>query len=207
VRATGSLPCDPGASPFHVKGIAYRGLVRLVEKRVPGGMEGLERELDDARLAAFVRQPFLAASRYDLLPMTPIIVAIARLLGESLEGLATQLGAREAAHDIEKLYGRLFAAMTFDNLPLFLARFDGQYYDFGDCAGELVEPGHVVLRRAGLPEYVVRWIAPMYSSYIGEILEKKGAGYVEVTPRPPRDAGMRSSFPIVDLEVDVRWRS
>jgi serine/threonine protein kinase len=207
VRATGKIPCDPGLSPFHVKGIAYRGIARLIEKRVPGGMAALERELDDARVAQFISQPFLAASRYDLLPMTPIIVGIARLLGESLEGLAAHLGAREAAHDIEKIYGRLFAAMTFDNLPLFLARFDAQYYDFGDCAGELVAPGHVVLRRAGLPEYVVRWIGPMYSAYIAEILEKKGAGYVEVTPRPPRDAGMRGSFAIVDLEFDVRWRT
>jgi serine/threonine-protein kinase len=207
VRATGRLPCDPGASPFHVKGIAYRGMVRLIEKRVPGGMDALEREANDARLSTFIRQPFLAASRYDLLPMTPIVVGIARLLGQPLEALATELGAREAAHDIERLYGRLFAALTFENLPLFLARFDAQYYDFGDCAGELVAPGHVVLRRAGLPEYVVSWIPPMYSSYIGEILERKGAGHVEVAPRPPRDAGMRGSFAIVDLEFDVRWRT
>jgi hypothetical protein len=207
VRETARLPCDPGASPFHIKGIAYRGVVRLVEKQVPGGLDGLERELDDTRVAGFVRQPFLAASRYDLLPMMPINLALARLLGRSIEALADDQGARQAAYDIEKLYGRLFAATTFDNLDVVLARFDAQYYDFGDCTGEIVEPGHLVLRRAGLPEYVVRWFAPMYASYMGHILRRKGASSVEVAPRPPRDAGVRGSFAIVDLEVDLRWLS
>jgi hypothetical protein len=137
--------------------------------------------------------------------MAPINLAIARLLGISLEALADDQGARQAAYDIEKLYGRLFAAITFDNLAVVLARFDAQYYDFGDCTGELVEPGHLVLRRAGLPEYVLRWFAPMYSSYMGHILRRKGAALLEVTPRAPRDAGTRDSVAIVDLEIDLRW--
>jgi hypothetical protein len=139
--------------------------------------------------------------------MMPINLAIARLLGSSLEALADDQGARQAAFDIEKLYGRLFAAMTFDNLAVVLARFDAQYYDFGDCTGEVVEPGHLVLSRAGLPEYVARWFAPMYASYVGHILRTKGASSVEVAARPPRDAGLRGSFAIVDVEVDLRWLS
>jgi serine/threonine protein kinase len=206
VRTTTKLPCDPGASPFHVKGTAYRGVLTLVEERVPGGIESLERELDDERLAAFVRQPFLAASRYDLLPMLPINLGVARLLGRSLEALAVDQGEHQARYDIVKLYARLFAAMTFENLPTVLARFDGQYLDFGDCTGTMLEPGHLLLRRAGLPEYVLRWFAPMYSAYLAQILRQKGADLVEATPRAPQDAGMRGTFAIVDLEVDVRWR-
>ena len=30
------LPCEPGMSTFHIKGIAYRGVVKLVESRVKG---------------------------------------------------------------------------------------------------------------------------------------------------------------------------
>jgi hypothetical protein len=85
-------------------------------------------------------------------------------------------------------------------------RFDAQYYDFGDCTGELIAPDHLVLRRAGLPEYVGRWFVPMYMAYMGHILRRKGATFVELTPRPPRDAGMRESFAIIDIEIDVRWR-
>ncbi len=206
VRAMTRLPCDPGASPFHVKGTAYRGVLRLVEEHAPGGVEALAREVDDARLATFVRQPFLAASRYDLLPMMPLNLGVARLLGRTLEDLAEEQGANQAAFDIDRLYGRLFAAMTFDNLPLVLARFDAQYLDFGDCTGSLAEPGHLVLRRAGLPGYVLRWFAPMYAAYIGHALRTKGASFIKVTHRPPKDAGMRGSFAIADLELDVVWQ-
>jgi hypothetical protein len=206
VRPTAKLPCEPGASPFHIKGTAYRGVITLVDERVPGGIGTLERELEDERLATFVRQPFLAASRYDLLPMLPINLGVARLLGRSLEALASEQGERQALYDIEKLYARLFAMMTFDNLPTVLARFDGQYLDFGDCGGTVLAPGHLLLRRAGLPEYVLRWFAPMYSSYIAQILRQKGAAFVEVTPRGPQDAGMRATFAIVDLEIDIRWQ-
>jgi hypothetical protein len=47
----------------------------------------------------------------------------------------------------------------------------------------------------------------MYASYMGHILRQKGATLVDAVPRPPREAGMRGSFPIVDLEVDIRWRA
>ena len=49
------LPCAPGASTFHIRGIAYRGLVRLVEQKIQGGLETLDEELADARISAFVR--------------------------------------------------------------------------------------------------------------------------------------------------------
>jgi serine/threonine-protein kinase len=207
VRTTSRMPCEPGASPFHIKGIAYRGLTRLVDRRVAGGLEALERELDDPRLASFVRQPFLAASRYDLLPMLPLNEVAARLLRTPLGTLASEQGARQAAYDIDKLYGRLFAAMTFENPALVLPRFDVQYSDFGDCTADLVEPGHVALRRAGVPEYVLPWFVPMYSAYTEYVLRRKGASFVEAVAQPPRDGGVRDSFPIVDLEWALRWRA
>jgi hypothetical protein len=42
---------------------------------------------------------------------------------------------------------------------------------------------------------------------MGNILRQKGASFVEAVPRPPREAGMRGSFPIVDLEIDIHWRA
>jgi hypothetical protein len=206
VRTTSRLPCEPGASPFHLKGIAYRGFRRLVDRRVPGGLPALEQELDDPRLASFVRQPFLAASRYDLLPMLPLNEAAARLLRTPLDALASDQGARQAAYDIDKLYGRLFAAMTFENPALVLPRFDVQYSDFGDCTADMNEPGYVTLRRAGVPGYVLPWFVPMYSAYAEYVLRRKGAAFVEAIPQPPRDAGVRDSFPIVDIEWALRWR-
>jgi serine/threonine protein kinase len=205
VRISTQLPCPPGASPFHIKGIGYRGVVQLVERRVPGGVQALEHELDDARLVPFLRQPFLAASWYDILPMIPVNAAIARLLGKPLDVLGREQGAQQARHDVEQIYRRLFDAMTFDNVPTLLARFGRQYYDFGDCTGEQVSPGHVVIVRQGLPDFVLRWFSPMHAAYAEQILRMKGATFVEAIPQPPRESGSRAGITLVDLATDIFW--
>jgi serine/threonine protein kinase len=205
VRISTQLPCPPGASPFHIKGIAYRGMVQLIERRVPGGLPGLLRELDDGRIVPFLRQPFLAASWYDILPMMPINATIARVLGKPLDVLGREQGAQQARHDVEQVYRRVFDAMTFDNVPSVLARFGRQYYDFGDCTGEQISPGHVVVLREGLPEFVVRWFAPMHAAYAEQILRMKGATFVEAIAQRPRDAGARAGVALVDLATDIFW--
>ncbi len=205
VRISTQLPCPPGASPFHIKGISYRGLMQLVERRVPGGVEPLLRELDDERLVAFVRQPFLAASWYDILPMLPINDAIARLLGKPIDVLGREQGAQQARYDVEHVYKRFFEVMTFENAAELLARFGRQYYDFGDCVGERVSPGHVVVTRRGLPAFVLRWFAPMHAAYAEQVLRMKGATFVEAAVHPPVDAGTRAGVPIVDVATDIFW--
>jgi serine/threonine protein kinase len=205
VRPLTRLPCPPGSSPFHIKGIAYRGVLRLLALRVPGGLDALGRELDDERIVPFLRQPFLAASWCDLLPMLPINVALARLLGKPLEVLGREQGAEQARFDVEQVYRRLFDAMTFDNVAVILARFERQYYDFGDGLGERVAPGHVVMRRLGAPEFVLPWFRAMHSAYAEQILRMKGATFVESKASAPTPAGTRDAFPVVDLETHLLW--
>jgi serine/threonine protein kinase len=205
VRGSTKLPCPPGSSPFRVKGMAYRGIVQLVERRTPGGFEGLEAHLDDPRIIEFLRQPFLAASWYDILPMVPISAAIAQLLDKPLEILGHEQGSQQARHDVETVYRGLFESTTFENVPAKLARFGRQYYDFGDCVATLVSPGHVELRRRGLPEFVLRWFAPMHAAYAEQILRMKGATFVEATILPAVPAGTRDGFPLVDVATDLLW--
>ncbi len=200
------LPCTPGSSRFHIKGLAYRGLVQLVERRVAGGLDALERELDDERVRAFVRQPFLAASRYDILPMLPLNATIARLLKKPLRDLGAQQGALQARHDVEQVYRSPFQSMNVDDPTPVLGRFGDLYYDFGECDAELLRPGHVLHHRRGLPEYVLPWFAPMHAAYIEELIRLKGVSFAEAVPRPPTAAGSQHGIRIVDLDTDVRWR-
>ncbi|MGH7295041.1 MAG: serine/threonine protein kinase [Polyangiaceae bacterium] len=204
VRISTQLPCKPGASPFHIKGIAYRGVLQLA-KTVPGGLEAVERELDDERVVGFLRQPFLASSWIDLLPMMPINAAIARVLGKPLEVLAREQGAQQARFDGENVYKRLFDAMTFENLPALMARFERQYYDFGDSFAELVAPGHMLLRRIAVPEFILRWYAPMHAAYAEQILRTKGATFVESTVKPPEQASTRDGFRVIDVDTHLLW--
>lgn len=205
VRASTKLPCPPGSSPFRIKGMAYRGIVQLIDHRTPGGLEAIEGLVDDDRIIGFLRQPFLAASWYDILPMLPISAAIAQLLAKPLEILAHEQGAQQARHDVETVYRTLFESINFDNAPVKLARFGRQYYDFGDCTATLVSPGHVELRRIGMPEFILRWFAPMHAAYAEQILRMKGATFVEATVQPPVPTGARDGFPVVDLTTDLLW--
>jgi tRNA A-37 threonylcarbamoyl transferase component Bud32 len=201
------LPCPPGTSTFHIKGIAYRGVVRLVERRVAGGLVALDEELADPAVSLFVRQPFLAASRYDVLPMLPINVAAARILGKPLETIAIDQGIAQARYDARYVYRRLFEEMTFDTLPAYLARFGAQYYETGECTSELVAPGHALLRRKRVPMYVVPWLLPVHVAYAEEVIRLKGGRQVESKTRPPVEGPARKGVAVVDLDVDLMWRA
>jgi hypothetical protein len=199
------LPCDPGSSTFHIKGIAYRGVLRLVERRVPGGLATVDEDLENAGISAFVRQAFLAASRYDILPMLPINVAIARVLGKSVEVIAEAQGIAQARYDVRHVYRRPFEEMTFDTLPAFLVRFASQYYETGELTAEAGGPGHVVLHRRRLPAYVLPWVSPIQAAYTEEVVRLKGGKSVTATPRAPVEAGTRRGVALVDLDVDLTW--
>ncbi|MGH7293541.1 MAG: serine/threonine-protein kinase [Polyangiaceae bacterium] len=201
------LPCDPGMSTFHIKGIAYRGVVRLVEERVDRGLAGLDEELNDPAVSRFIRQPFLAASRYDVLPMLPVNVAVARLLGKSLEGLASEQGIAQARFDARYVYRRLFDEMTFETLPAYLGRYGAQYYEAGECSAEAVAPGHALLRRKRVPAYVLPWLQPIHCAYAEEVIRLKGARTVQSKARPPTDAPTHKGIRVVDLDVDLFWRA
>jgi hypothetical protein len=186
MRVAAPLPCDPGTSPFHIKGIALRGLVHMVECRVPGGLDAFADGLDDPRLGAFVRQPFLAASRYDLLPLLPLNMALARLLGTALEDLAHLQGAAQARYDATHTYKVIVSGGTLADLAQRLPRLGAQYYDFGAYDAYLEAPGRVVVRRTGMPAYVLRWFMPMHLGYVEEVVRLMGARHATASAREPR---------------------
>jgi len=199
------LPALPGSSTFHIKGIAYRSVVRLIERKVPGGLATIDEDLEDAPISAFVRQAFLAASRYDILPMLPINVAIARVLGKSLEVIAEAQGVAQARYDVRHVYRRAFEEMTFETLPAFLVRFASQYYETGELLAETAGPGHVVVHRRRLPAYVLPWVSVIQGAYAEELVRLKGGRSVTATPRAPVEAATRKGVAVVDLDVDLRW--
>jgi hypothetical protein len=200
------LPFPAGTSTFYIKGIGYRGIARLVDHKVPGGFAALGRELGDPELVAFLRQPFLAASRYDVLPMLPINAGIARLLGKPLATLAAEQGVAQASHDVQYVSRRLFESITLETLHSYVPRLADPYFDFGECTAERVGPAHVVVHRRRLPEYVLPWFAPAQTAYLEEVLRWKGAQSVQVTLRPPLAAASKRGLAIVDLDTELRWR-
>ncbi len=114
------LPCDAGASPFHMKGMAYRGFIRLVEKSAPGGLPGFREALADARLRDFVAQPFLASARYDVLPMVPLFATLARLCGVPFGALVEEASAVQCRYDVKTVFKMMFREGEHRGLRLLL---------------------------------------------------------------------------------------
>jgi hypothetical protein len=204
---TPPLPCPAGESPFHIKGIAYRGLLLLVEHRVAGGLRALTEDIDDPKLLAFARQRFLASSRYDILPMLPLNATIAERLGRSLPQFAREAAVAQARYDALHVYRPLVEARTLVDVSSRLARFGMLYYDFGGYEGRDEGPGHVVIRRTGLPRYIIPWYAHMQAAYMEEIVRQLGARRAEATPRREEPRGTDRGFEICLLDTDVQFET
>jgi hypothetical protein len=199
------LPCPPGDSPFRIKGIAYRGLLHFAEMRIRGGRRALAGAVADPRLVTFFEQPFLAASRYDILPMLPLNAAIADLLGRPLQQVSREAAVGQARYDARNVYRPMVEAHTLADLATRLPRFGTQYYDFGGYDGRDDGPGHVVIRRTGLPRYIVPWYAPMQAAYMEEIVRQLGASRAEATPRHEEAAGVDRGVEVCELDTDVSF--
>jgi serine/threonine protein kinase len=205
IRASSPLPCAPGESPFRIKGMPYRGFVYLVNKMVPGGLDAFVEKLDDPRLRVFIRQPFLASVRYDVLPFLPLFTTLSRILDVQFELLVSGTAAAQARYDARTVFQRIFSGATPRDLSERISRFGAQYYDFGKMSGTNPEPGVTVLVHAGVPAYVYPWYSPMHVAYSTEVARVCGATSVEATSSETVLAGAHGPFPLVTARTEIRW--
>ncbi len=201
------LPVPAGKGPFHIKGMPYRGLAYLVARSLPRGMLDLAESFDDPSLREFTTQTFLASGRYDILPMLPIHVAIARILGLPLAELVRRGATAQARYDARTVFQRLIGSATIDDWPSRLLRFGTQYYDFGAFEGVAIEPGTIVLQHSSVPEYVHPWYGPMQGAYGAEIARLLGAVGISHEMLPPEPMGMDRGLPILTVRSRIRWQS
>jgi hypothetical protein len=199
------LPCAPGASPFHIKGLAYRGLVRAAAS-LPGGLDALCEALADARLREFARQPFLASGWYDLLPILPITIAMSEMVGVPFLALVRTGTIAQVRYDALKIFHRMFDGATVEDIPARMPRFNAQYLDFGKTVVTQPEPRLIVVRLEGAPAYSAPWQGTMMAAYTEETARLTGAQGVEATVVAPIASGVQAGFPLVTLGTELRWR-
>ena len=199
------LPCAPGASPFHIKGLAYRGLVRAAGA-LPGGLDALCELLDDERLRDFVRQRFLASGWYDLLPIQPITMAMASMVGMPFLAMVRTGTIAQVRYDALKVFHRMYDGASVEDMPSRMPRFNAQYLDFGRTTVSLPEPRRMLVRFEGAPAYSAAWQGAMMAAYTEETARLAGAQGVEMTTQAPAPAGAQAGLPLVTLVGEMRWR-
>jgi hypothetical protein len=199
------LPCAPGASPFHIKGLAYRGLVRAAARLVPGGIDGFCRAFADKRLSAFVAQPFLASGFYDLLPIYPLTATLAALLRTPFDRFVREGTFEQARYDAAHVFRRMFESKGVEDIPDCVPRLEAQYYDFGRTEARMPTPGLIVLQLHDAPEYVSPWLTAMKAGYAEEAARILGASRPHCTGGTPVPGGTRDGHPLVSVWCELRW--
>lgn len=200
------LPRKPGTSPFTIKGLPYRGFVYLASRALPRGIDELVDALDDAELSEFLTQPFLASSRYDVLPIRPLTTVLSQLLERTFDDLVEKGAAAQAQYDARTVFRHLFGGATLENWHERVVRFGVQYYGFGHHTAERTGDDTVILRHEGVPEYLAPWYAPMQRGYGAETARILGARNVEAETLPWTEAGNVEGLPTVTTATRVTWR-
>ncbi len=199
------LPFPPGAGPFHVKGVAYRGHLEYVEAFLPGGVAACSEAIHDEALRRFWDQRFLAASWYDVFPLVSIGFTCARLLGQPVDGFLRVRSRYQAEQDINGVYKMMTRLASAEAVTSRLTRLVASYFDFGDNDVRTVSPKHVEATRRGVPSMVAAWSQPILETYIDYALSINGAKDPRVASRPFKRDGVSHGVETVTMSIEISW--
>jgi hypothetical protein len=200
-----NLPFAPGTSPFHIKGIAYRGHVDYAEKHIPGGASAVALAFRNPLLTAFFSQQFLAASWYDALPLLPAWATCARLLNQPALDFLRVRARHQANADIHGVYRLILKIASAEAVALRVPRAVGQYFDFGTTEAHVVRPGVVRFQQTGLPKMMAPWFSVVGETFLTVALEIAGATNILVRRRPFAPTGDAHGLPVGTLVADVEF--
>jgi hypothetical protein len=198
------LPFGPGKSPFHVKGIAYRSHLEYTDRHLPGGMRAAA-ELLSPEVRAYVEQPFLASSWYDVFPYVALGAASARLAGMTHLAFVRQRAVVQASEDIRGAYRLLLWVTSPQTVAQRLVRIVGRYFDYGQAEIVRSERGHVEAVRKRVPEPLAAYLPAVAEPYADTALRAAGAKNVVARARPPERDGELHGLPTVSVRFDMRW--
>lgn len=201
-RAEASSP-PPGKSPFHVKGLPYRGFMFHVERTVT--QRAFLRALDPA-LRTFAEQAFLASRRYDIFPFLPLFETLAQMRGIPMETLVRSATAAQVRYDARTAYRLILDANRPEDVVGRVDRFNAQIFDFGSYSASVTEKNQAVITFAKIPAYIDPWFSPMHVSYATESLRLAGATDVEVASHTAEDDGAHRGYPLRTYKTELRWK-
>ncbi|UJR80990.1 hypothetical protein [Sandaracinus amylolyticus] len=204
-RALLEIPWSPGQSPFHIKGVAYRGHVEYCDRIVPGGHSAVLAALGRPDVTKFFSQPFLASTRYDVFPLAMVGIGAARVMGTGFSEFVRERTRWQANEDVKGVYRWLLGFTTPEMIGGRLQRLISQYFDFGDVIVEESTKGYIRTLRRGLPRPLTEWYASVSEPYVEVLLGMAGGKNVRCTSLVPIPEGRAHGVDIVSLPFEARW--
>ena len=149
--APAAWPFSPGEGPFRVKGTAYRGHLEYVAAEVQGGVPRMLEGFEDQRLAAYLEQPFLASSFYDLHPLVMAAGPSADLSGLTPRAFAETRSRRQAPKDLRGVYRFLLSMVPTRTVARRIPQLFTQLFDFGKAEISREECSEIDATFDGIP--------------------------------------------------------
>lgn len=169
-----ALRYPPGESPYHVKGIAYRGHLDYVEAHVPGGVAAMKAGFVDPAVAEFFDQTFLASTFYDVMPLAHAGVVCAELSGLSFHEFVRRRTIAQAETDIRGIYKWLLSLLSPRMVASRLPKVIAQYLDYLVFEPLEASPKRVVGRLKGIPLELRGWQSAVFEAYYVHVFELGG---------------------------------
>jgi hypothetical protein len=200
-------PFAPGRSPFHIKGVAYRGVSTYLDAKVPGGFQALLDSIADVQLREFLKQPFLSASLYDVFPLAQVKDHAAKLLGISDFDYQRQTSQVQADADLGGIYKVILRVFNPPALMERIGRLTAQYFDFAtETHIERLQNQEATLTRLGFLKPLVEWYEPTTVGYFETALARTGAKDVKVKVSATDTGQQAQGVPMVNVTAHVTWR-
>lgn len=172
-----------------MKGVFYRGSFEFIERVVPGGVRAVLGLIRSQALRAFLEQPFVAATFYDVFPLVALGYPSASLCGQPIERFLRHRSRFQAEQQATTVYRSLLSLTSPAAIATRLPLLASQLYNFGTTEVQQTGPSTVEVLRGGLPVELLPWYVPGTESYLVTALRLSGAINPRVTTsalRPDR---------------------
>jgi hypothetical protein len=192
-------------SVFHASGLVYAAAKAFYGFRVPGGADAFAASMPPG-LLAFWSQNFIAASRYDILPILDLSAHAARLCRISHMAMVTESSRWTAKRDVNGVYRLLLRVMSPSMTAVRLPKAAGRYFDFGKATAHMTAPHACRCTQSGLPAPLVDWFVAATTGFCDVALCIAGAHDVTVREVTRIPEGSRGSMPTVTLAMHLSWK-
>lgn len=195
-----------GRSPFRAKGVLYQGTRTFFDATARGGFASLLEEIREPELRAFIDQPFLPASFYDVMVVPDLLPYEAYALRMGVEPYLLHRVKWQAKRDLDGgVYGWILRLANPATIATRLPKVFGQMYDFG-----VVEVGEVIddtttARMDGVPRVLSAWLSSSIRIYGETALKLAGVKQVRVEAAVEPSA-VPGIVPMDRLTFEMSWR-
>lgn len=200
------LPAPLGSASFRVKGHVYSKMKDRFDRTVDGGTRRVLERVGRDDVTAFLGQRFFATSWYDALPLGPLAMAHARLLGTPFHAHAREHGRVIAREDVPGIYKAVLRMFSPETVVGRLPRAATLYFDFGVTTADPVSAGRARIAVGGLPCSLAPLLAGVVEGFVGVSLELSGArGVVVRTTEVAYDGKLVDRIPTAVIRHEATW--